>query len=103
MYSDLKRKIAIQPAPYYDPSYKFTISSIKTVSVNMRMQSARDQSGGRPPVILPRRWQLLGPLVISRNAVDPRLDQNESVLCILILPVRPHVLPNGDGSLNQKV
>ena len=54
-------------------------------------------------LISPRRRQHTDSLVVSAEAVDPGLDENESELAVLILAVALEVLTHSDGFLDQHV
>jgi len=62
-----------------------------------------DQRGGGGGLILEVRGDLLGGSVVSSEPVDPGLDENESELGVLVLPVLLEVLSDVDGLLDQEV
>mmetsp|Transcript_4931 Transcript_4931/g.15347 ORF Transcript_4931/g.15347 Transcript_4931/m.15347 type:complete len:243 (+) Transcript_4931:81-809(+) len=63
---------------------------------------SHERGGGRG-LILPRRRQRLDRLVVARDAVDARLDQNEAELRILVLAEALEMLADGDGLLDEHV
>jgi hypothetical protein len=54
-------------------------------------------------LISPRRRQYTNSLVVSAEAVDSGLDENESELAVLVLAVALEVLTHSNGFLDQHV
>lgn len=52
---------------------------------------------------LPGRGKLGLGSVVSRKSVNPRLDQNETELGVLVVPISLEVLAHGDGLLDEVV
>ena len=52
---------------------------------------------GRSALVSPRRWQVTDRLVVSAEAVDAGLDEDETELGIFVLAVAFKVLANSDG------
>ena len=52
-------------------------------------------------VVLERRRDLLFRLVVTGQAVDTRLDENEAELRVLVLAVRLEVLADGDRLFDE--
>lgn len=56
-----------------------------------------DHSRGRGALVPPGRGQDANGLVVARQAVDARLDENETELAVLVLAVTLEVLADGNG------
>lgn len=56
-----------------------------------------DNGAGSRALVLPGRGQDTNGLVVARQAVDTRLDENEAELAILVLAVALEVLADGDS------
>ena len=65
--------------------------------------SGSHHCGGGLGVVLPFVRQTLSTLVVTRQSVDPGLDQNESVLGRLILTAFFHMSADVDGLLDHTV
>lgn len=62
-----------------------------------------DQGRSRGRVVLPDGREHTRLLVVARQAVDARLDQNHAVLGVLVLAVALQMLADSDGLLDQVV
>ena len=60
-----------------------------------------NEGGSGSRVVLERRGDLLLGLVVAREAVNARLDENEAELGVLVLAVGLEVLADGDGLLDK--
>lgn len=69
----------------------------------MKAIRLRDQGGRGCGLVLPVRRQRLDGLVVATQTVNTRLDQNETELGVLVLPVLLHVLADVDRLLDQVV
>lgn len=63
----------------------------------------RDEGRGGGRLVLPDGRELLGALVVARQAVNARLDEDEAELGVLVLAVALEVLAHGDGLLDEVV
>jgi len=61
------------------------------------------QGGGGGALILPGGWEDTLGLVVPGQSVDSALDQNETKLCVLILPVTLQMFPDGYSLLDKVV
>jgi len=62
-----------------------------------------DQSGGSGRFVFPGRRQNTNSLVVTRQAMNPGLDENEAELAVLVLAVALKVLSHGDSLLDKHV
>ena len=61
------------------------------------MTTLCDQGAGGGALVLPGGRQGADGLVVTGQAVDTGLDQNQAELGVLVLAVALEVLPDGDG------
>lgn len=57
----------------------------------------RNQGAGGCTLIPPSGWEMSDGLVISRQAMNPGLDKDQSELGVFVLAVPFEMLANGDG------
>ena len=60
-----------------------------------------DKGGGSGALVAPGGGQDTDGLVVTRQTVDTRLDENQAELAVLVLAVTLKVLADGDGLPNH--
>ena len=63
--------------------------------------SLRNKSRRSSGIILERRWDLLLGLMIPREPMDPRLDEDKTEFGVLVLPVDFEVLADGNRLFDE--
>ena len=71
--------------------------------VTKRRDALCDKGRGGGRLVLERGRDDLARLVVAREAVDARLDENEAELGVLVLAELAEVGPDGDGLLDEAV
>jgi hypothetical protein len=91
----------IQPESRHRIISSLNIRLFPHASLSTNKPRLGDQRGGSCRVILESRGDLLPGLVVPRETVDTRLDQDEPELGVTVLPVGLEVLADGNRLFDE--